>query len=708
MLALICASAAIAQGVSDLKAFYREGQTFLTWKEDSSRSGEWYNVYVSDKPISYVSDAKLIARIPEGSRHFGFFRDKDADFNKKLKLDQESWAKAIQIEDDETNSKQLPEGTGLFVRTIKSKGNSYYAVTVENAVSEKNAVQAGVNSIIQPVSEDVHTPGAILQKKLGKPGDPSLLYAFFTDYEVWNPDGTDDNWEGYVHVFQVKIPTHKDAKEPYPVSFRLHAYTAWGGWNIDYCFPNSHIDCRMLDYHLTWWHGYSDALPKMDGKYAAEGPVVNFTERRILQVAKWLMSNPKNFPAKVDPERVSIFGGSMGGTGTNFVAMRNGDVFASGFADKGINSWALEKKYNIWAVNIWAKCGVPEKKLKTLDGKYIYDVLDIPRMAAEHPEMETPFMDIFNGITDGVIAFKNIVDYFKALEKGKHPFCGAWDMHGHGAWFENSGPMDWKKIRKDEICPAFANASSNTVLRSGFRINAAAEKITEKTVTLKGKISPSSDNENVDGSLPPDLAGKTLVVGPYAAECPKFKIKSSTKDTITIEEGNLLEVFPPPSNYDIQQQAKKLGRELSEEEKKQMSIEKRNNFLVCDGEPRGQWNGLFTWSTSLQNFDPSSKDDDMVDEAKRASICMRLAPYKKIAECKEDFATADLTLRRCRNFKPAPGEKVKWENWDCSDPKNPKKIADGEVSADSNGLVTVPKFQIGRKGWGNKLLLLRK
>ncbi len=105
-----------AQGVSGLRAFYREGQTFLTWQEVPSFNGEWYNVYISDKAISDISGAKLIARIPEGSRHFGFLRDKNAEFFKKLKLEQESWTKAIQIEDDETNSKQLPEGTGFICK----------------------------------------------------------------------------------------------------------------------------------------------------------------------------------------------------------------------------------------------------------------------------------------------------------------------------------------------------------------------------------------------------------------------------------------------------------------------------------------------------------------------------------------------------------------------------------------------------------------
>ena len=37
-----------------------------------------------------------------------------------------------------------------------------------------------------------------------------------------------------------------------------------------------------------------------------------------------------------------------------------------------------------------------------------------------------------------------------------------------------------------------------------------------------------------------------------------------------------------------------------------------------------------------------------------------------------------------------------------------KKVAEGDVTADKHGLVTVPKFTVGRKGWGNRLVLTRK
>jgi hypothetical protein len=50
------------RGASELKAFYREGQSFLTRREDDSLSGEWYKVYTSARPIvSGDAAAKVVA-----------------------------------------------------------------------------------------------------------------------------------------------------------------------------------------------------------------------------------------------------------------------------------------------------------------------------------------------------------------------------------------------------------------------------------------------------------------------------------------------------------------------------------------------------------------------------------------------------------------------------------------------------------------------
>ena len=68
-------------------------------------------------------------------------------------------------------------------------------------------------------------------------------------------------------------------------------------------------------------------------------------------------------------------------------------------------------------------------------------------------------------------------------------------------------------------------------------------------------------------------------------------------------------------------------------------------------------------------------------------------------------ATADITPRRCQSFQPAVGTKVHWENWDYSNLQEPAKVAEGDVTVDQYGLVTIPKFQVGRNGLGNRLVL---
>ena len=297
------------------------------------------------------------------------------------------------------------------------------------------------------------------------------------------------------------------------------------------------------------------------------------------------------------------------------------------------------------------------------------------------------------------------------MEKGKHPYAATWEIAGHSPWAGPASVMDYRKIRRDEIIPAFANASCNDELRSGFRIYTSYAGLTEKTL----KIKPGSlkgQNDNKDGSFP-DLKGKTLALGPSGTTKRFFTIKSNTPTELTLAEGNLLEYMPPLTGWDLHVLKagikKKEGkvREPTEAEKKAKAEAKKKRFLVCDGLPRGTWNGHFAWSTRNQDFDPKSKDDDIVDTEKTLAICIRAKKHRR-SKWDEETATADVTPRRCRAFLPKPGETVHWENWDVGDPAAPKKIAEGNVQADKHGLVTVPKFVIGRKGWGSRLVLTRK
>ena len=691
---------------ADLQAMYREGQTFLTWQEDGTVSGEWYCVYASTQPITAqnLDQARRLAKIPEGSRHFQFLRNVNVQAQEFwTNLVQEPWYEAIQIEDDENGAKRLAAGTGLFVRTIHAPATNYYAVTVESGGVEDRTAPA---ALVAPVAEAVGTPGAVLQLKLD---DRYYLYAFFCDYEVWNPDGIEDNWEGYVHIFHIRAPaaSAKDTQEPYPSMFRLHAYAAWNDWQIPYCTPSTHVSVKQLDYHLTWWYGYSDNLPG-----TAPGTVVNFTERRVLQVARWLASGPTNFPFAVDPGRISVYGGSMGGTGTHTIGARNGDVFASAFADEGIQNWALDARWNRWAPNVIDKWGARSSPFPPWDGVPVYDSLNQTKQAADHPERETPFLDIGQGIIDYVIPFHDVNKHWQALETGKHPYAATWGLFDHVPWAGPASVMDYQQIRSDELVPAFANASCNTRLDSTFRNLADSSGMSATTLAiasgaLRADLNQGGQNDDDGSGNFTNLVGKTLVLGPATlVNTTYFRIASNTATTLTIESGDLVAYKPALTSSQLSTLTTQLGRDPTPAEIDARVEVLKKRFLICDGEPIGVWNAHFQWSTRRQNFDTNSTADDIVDTGTNLAICLRVTTHSRSA-WNETSATADLTPRRCRNFKPLPGEPVHWQNWDLSVPATPVLRAQGQVAADAHGLVTMPGFVIGRSGWGSKLTLSR-
>jgi hypothetical protein len=198
----------------------------------------------------------------------------------------------------------------------------------------------------------------------------------------------------------------------------------------------------------------------------------------------------------------------------------------------------------------------------------------------------------------------------------------------------------------------------------------------------------------------------TLVLGPSNQTRVWFRIKSNTETTLTVEQGNLATYLPPLSNWWKHVLTQRLKRDPTQEEFHEEALKRKGVFLVCDGAPRGTRNGHFAWSSKNQNFDTDQTDDDIVDEETRWAICLRLHD-NRFSEFAAETATVDITPRRCQRFRPRPGEDIHWVNFDCSDPNAPRKFAEGHVEADQHGLVTVPEFTVGRRGWGNRLALTR-
>jgi hypothetical protein len=683
---------------SGTKAFCRSGQTFLTWQEDGS---DWYYVYASSTPIEKTEGLTWCAKIPKGSNHFRCLAGGPGNgFQQKTwteLLKGRKWAERIQIEDDPDASKGLPDGTGLFVRTIKKEATTYYAVTsAEGAEATK-----GGNALAEGVLEKPGTPGATLAFK----DQNQHWFVFFTDFEVWNPTRVDEHVEGYAHVFNASIPAK--VSDPAPLSVKLHAYTAWKDVFMPYSFPiGDGVTIAMFDYNLTWWFGMVEGLKNIDTKQKAKGErVVNYTEQRLLQAIRWVISNPANFPAKIDPRRVHVFGGSMGGSGTNHISLKNGDLIASSHASKGYTNWAISKKVNPFAKefreNTWlpdfeGKFGALEDNLPTnlMGGKKVYELLDLKTWVCD-PVLETPYIESGQGTLDTVIPFWGVAEYWDALAAGKHPYSAGWDMVDHAGRQDSGSKMNCFQLHRDETLPAMKNASCDSPLRFGVRIKGKIRKIEKDHLVIETPVTH-------------DIRGMTLVLAPSTDTREWFRVKSCEGEVIRVESGDLLAYVPPVTKFQREQMKTRLKRDPTEDELAAAALANKKEYLVIDGDPRGTRNGHITWSSRLQNYDKAGEDDDIVDKEKQWGMNFRLERNGITGDWPQDTATVDITPRRCQEFRPAPGEAVHWENWDFSDKSEPEKIAEGDVVADKYGLVTVEKFAVGKQGLGNRLVISRK
>lgn len=679
--------------VRGLSAFCREGQTFLTWQEDDS---DWYYVYASSKPIKKVAGRKWIAKIPKGSNRFRFphltsYKGSKAKNYRDL-FHGKPWADRIQIESSLDSSKCLPDGTGLFVRTVKNRAATYYAVTS----AEDAEVEADRNALVNAVDEEKGIPGATLVYK----EEDRHYFVFFTDYDVWNADGVDDHMHGYAHVFVASIP--EKLSKPAPLSVRLHAYSAWSGVFMPYSYPiNDGVSIAMFDYSLTWWFGHSEALKDLEQKSAPVGKVVNYTEQRLMQVVRWVASSPKTFPAEIDGSRVYVLGGSMGGSGTNHITCKHGDLVTSGQASKGYTDWSLSSELKPYAANsrVNVFLGDFQRKYGTLadnnptnlDGQRVYDALNLASWAS-NPRANVGYLETANGSIDGVIPFWGLAKFWEALEKGKHPYSSAWAQVGHASRLGSGSPMTYHKLRSDESIPAMANASCNFSLRFGYRFMGRIEEVRK-------------DSIKIDNAILHDIRGMTLVVGPSGNTKQWFKIAGVDGDVIRVTEGDLLAFKPPVTAWQKSQLKRKLGREPTEVDLDGQADKNKTKYLVIDGDPEGTRNGHIAWSTSLQNFDKTTTVDDIVDTENEWAMSFRLGKNYYFGQWKHETATVDITPRRCQKFKPAVGAKVHWENWDYSNPRVPTKVAEGNVTVDKYGLVSVLKFVVGKKGLGNRLVL---
>ena len=503
--------------VSEIRTVHRHGQTFVTWKDVAA--GEEgakyrYSVYRSNQPITAdnVKQAELCGQgiLNNSARLFG------TAFNMKSRLDPTKPYSVI-----EEGGKPLSPWSGLAVHTVRKEGKAYYAVIVtDDKLNAVSRIVHGKSTTVEPIEEKI------------APIQPIKLF---------------DSKSRGIYSAQTSITGQKGL----PLRVELHASQGQGGGAGEYG-----------DYYLyfaTPDMGYRDGLPGvfsveerrdkagnylvLRGRDAIEHPsgtrametfwfgyfcvpqhashpeprAYPFTERRQDWIIDWTVKK-----YAVDPERITVSGGSMGAWGSTTYGLRRPDRFAAVYPNRprtrqrGLPSLTamIDKKKSVFMD----------------DGKTDYFTrMDMVKFAAEHPS-DLPFFGWCCGRRDGFASWQEQIDMVRSLTAARHGFAFAWNDGDH-----SSGAQPMAKIAKyypadkfarNRSYPAFSNSSIDQKLGNGDPKDGDLEGGINLGFLWKDVV----DEERCwSVRLSNDLANAAMTVDVTPRRCQRFKTPAGSE-----------------------------------------------------------------------------------------------------------------------------------------------------------------------------------
>jgi pimeloyl-ACP methyl ester carboxylesterase len=471
-----------AEQVSQLRAWHRAGQTFLTWKEvitPVTREGMSvqelkdlqtrfeqgqrvrYRIYRASRPIKSVEGLKPIVELPSLTAwNMDYYGTSPQPENRAFRYVLEDGKEPV-----------LP-GSGIYVHNPQDPGKAYYAVTVSLNGKEDMTVEAA-NSLQTPIDETVGPGVPVLQRIVKQQSfthveNPTLHY-----YVRWETP-PNVNVQGRPFDYLVAIPP-KLAK-PAPVGLQMHA---WGGsLNVDFgWWYNAEkgailITSNQIPY--DWWTGYHERLgtgqPLNTKEDWAKGVVRPYSQRRMLSFLDWVATK-----WEVDLSRTFVAGTSMGGSGALMLALRFPQRIAWAISWVGIHIPHMSPQFKGSYETVF---GRQEWGVKFEDGTGVWDYFNDAWYLRRHPDKDVGFLTFSNGKNDGGIGWPQAVEYYRALQETRQPHLFIWGQGGHGeraAMPRDGGerimPID---IRTDQSLPAFTNCSLDSNPGNGDPTNGDA------------------------------------------------------------------------------------------------------------------------------------------------------------------------------------------------------------------------------------------
>jgi hypothetical protein len=209
----------------------------------------------------------------------------------------------------------------------------------------------------------------------------------------------------------------------------------------------------------NFWYGLNSNFYDKDNPFG--GINVNYGERRVLWTIRWVISR-----YNIDPDRVHIQGGSMGGYGSLSLALRNPDLFASVYASASLVDFHRLSDYanKIGPAN-W---GPRDANILTNEGIGIYDRADLVAYVQDRPEVDFPLIFMLNGKQDELITWEGPPLFYEAMQKTHHGLIAVWSEGGH-AGSRNAlygrpdvyDEINIRNLRRNQSYPAISYASTN-------------------------------------------------------------------------------------------------------------------------------------------------------------------------------------------------------------------------------------------------------
>ncbi len=517
--------------VTGVKAFYRNGQVFVTWKdvaEGEAGTKYRYSVYRSDRPITQANLAKaqpVIRGILNNSCKFPGMDLTEAD-----RLDPEK--PRLKLEEA---GKPLSMWTGVGVHTVTKDGKGCYAVVatdldfkpVSQVVPGQSATTEAVDEKVAPIQPILQVAAKDRPRKAGMPrgekGLPMRLWLHGScSSKAWRQKKGDE------YVFFAPKWGYRAGM---PTVFVV--YESKGAIGLA---PRDTINHPGGKKALeTMWLGY---FCKPYWSKAPEPRAYLFTEQRLEWMVDWVVKK-----YGVDANRINADGQSMGSLGSTIFGLRRPRTFAVLYASTtpGHLHWLMsvgeprklalkfpstEKVFNGHAARF-----LGGKVPYLPDGKTEYfDYVNMIEFVKRHPADLAFFCYVGgrHGGNDkaGYCKWPNQVALAKALTAGHHGFGFGWDNKGHG-----SAKKQFRLLQKyypatrfalNKSYPAFGNSSIDDdpgpngpkegCMNVGF--------VWKDAVDEAGKWSAKISNGEAKKDMTADVTPR---------RCQKFKLKAGEK-----------------------------------------------------------------------------------------------------------------------------------------------------------------------------------